>query len=241
MAKSEFYLDKLLEIYPPEEISREKQVERESPILKRLFQEKNCKKLLRELIRLKKIGFKFPIENPYISFLSYYEDAIDKNPETIKKICEKLFEMSYDELKDRLEAPKKASRRTGPMFKLWLRSKFNFIDVNEFRRAKGIVFLNGGDKFLKEYAKSELKCKFKELSKGLDFIARVKNKYIIGTAKFITDIGGSQSNQFIEALSLIKETKCSENIIKIAIIDGAPWLNEKEKNEFCFSALNYPL
>lgn len=245
IARGEYYLDKLLEIYPPEEISREKNLETASPALKQLFQKRNCVKLIKELIRLKKSGFKFPIENPYISFLSYYEKAIDKNPTTIKKICDKLFEMTYKELKEKLEAPKKASRRIGPMFKEWLRRKFNFLGIDKFRKATGIIFLNGGDKFLKEYAKKELECKFGELSKGLDFVAKIDNKYLIGTAKFITAFGGSQDNQFKEAIRLIKETRCPKNVIKVGVIDGVAWLGGKmkstleklENNEFCFSAL----
>jgi len=247
LAKKTSYLDKLLEIYPPNEISRGKIIENESPSLKQLFQKGDCVKLVRELIRLKKHGFKFPIENPYISFLSHYEDAIDKNPLTIQKICDKLFEMNYDELKERLESPKKASRRIGPMFKTWLKTHFDFLDINEFRKTNNkIIFLNRGDKFLKEYAKNELKCNFGELSKGLDFVSRIHNKkYIIGTAKFITDFGGSQDNQFKDAVSLVKETECPSNVLKVAIIDGVAWLGGKMKStleslkedEFCFSAL----
>jgi len=247
LAKNKFYLDKLLEIYPPDEISRGKIIEKESPLLEQFFQKRNCTKLVRELIRLKKEGFKFPIENPYISFLTHYEDAINKNPRTIKRICDKLFEMNYNELKERLESPKKASRRIGPMFKTWLKTNFDFLDIDKFIKTNNkIIFLNGGDKFLKEYAKAELKCKFRELSKGLDFVAKINNKkYIIGTAKFITDFGGSQDNQFKEAVSLVKETKCPLSVLKVAIIDGVAWLGGGmksileglKKDEFCFSAL----
>ena len=245
LAKSEFYLDKLLIIYPPDEISREKITKEESLVLKQLFQKKDSVNLMKELIYLKKKGLKFPIENPYISFLSHYEDAINKNPKTIKKICSKLFEMNYDELKKRLEVPKKASRRIGPMLRNWLENEFNFLDLEEFRKSTDLFFLRGEDKFLKNYAKDELKCEFSELSKGLDFIAKINNRYIIGTGKFITDFGGSQDNQFIEAIRLLTETKCPQNVIKVAIIDGVAYLGGKMKstlerlnnNEFCFSAL----
>jgi len=247
LVSKELYLDKLLEIYPPDEISREKIIEKESPSLKQLFQEKDCIKLLKELISLKKHGFKFPIENPYISFLSHYEDAIEKNPRTIQKICDKLFEMNYDKLKEKLESPKKASRRIGPMFQTWLKTRFDFLDIDEFRKTNDkIIFLNGEDNLLREYAKMELKCKFRELSKGLDFVSKIYNKkYIIGTAKFITDFGGSQDNQFNEAVSVLKETECHSNVLKVAIVDGVAWLGGRMKltlerlkeDEFCFSAL----
>lgn len=245
LAKSNFYLDKLLEVYPPDEISRGKIVEEASPALRQLFQNRDSVNLVKELIRLKKKGFKFPIEHPYISFLSHYEDAIYKNPETIRKICDKLFEMNYEELKERLEAPKKPSRRIGPMFRRWLKNKFNFLVLEKFKKSRGLSFLEGGDTLLKNYAKNELKCQFTKLSKGLDFIVKSNDKYLIGTAKFITDFGGSQDNQFMEAIRLIKETKCPPNIIKVAVVDGVAYLGGKMKstlqelknNEFCFSAL----
>ncbi len=245
LVRSEFYLDKLLEIYPPEEISRERIVDNETTILKELFENKDCVNLIKELIRLKKKKFKFPIEHPYISFLSHFEEAIDKNPKTIKQICDKLFEMDYDELRKRLEAPKKASRRIGPMFREWLKRKFKFLGVEEFKKSIDKVFLEGGDKFLKNFAEKELKCKFSELSKGLDFVAKVKDRYIIGTAKFITDFGGSQTNGFMEAIRLLKETKCTPFIIKVAVVDGVAWLKGRMKltletlknDEFCISAL----
>jgi hypothetical protein len=245
LVKGSAYLDRLIDIYPPDEISRSKAVDEESPDLKKIFNERKCIELVRELLRLKKRGFKFPIESPYISFLSHYEEGIKKNPITIKKICDKLFEMKYDELKEKIEAPKKASRRIGPMFKIWLRKNFIFVSVNEFEKSDGVLFLNGGDKFLKKYAQEKLNCKFRELSKGLDFLVKVNKKFLIGTAKFITDFGGSQDNQFKEAISFIKETYAPENVIKIAIIDGVAWLKremkstlEKLKNdEYCLSAL----
>jgi hypothetical protein len=153
LAQSTGYLDKLMQIYPPDEIAREKNVEDETTNLKKFFENKNCHELIKELIHLKKKGFKFPIENPYISFLSYSEEAIEKNPKTIRKICEKLFEMDYKMLKEELEAPKKPSRRMGSMFKDWLKKQYTFLNNEEFNKLKNEnVFLKGGDNFLKEYA-----------------------------------------------------------------------------------------
>lgn len=58
---------------------------------------------MKELIRLKKLGFKFPIENPSISFLSHYDEVIDKNPKTSIKICKSLWKMDYKKSKKMLE------------------------------------------------------------------------------------------------------------------------------------------
>ena len=253
LAISDHYLDNLLVIYPPDEIKRDLVVEEKSPKLKKIFQEKKANELLIELIRLKKLKFKFPIEHPYISFLSTYPEAINKNPKIVKIIADDLFKMDFVELKNKLEAPKKASRRIGPMFQTWLSKKFNMLDpkkFNELTKDK-LRFLAGGDKQLKEYAEKCFKCKFNRLTKGLDFVGKIKNNFLIGTAKFITDFGGSQDNQFIEAIRFIKETIAPPNVIKIAIIDGVIWLKGKSKkgrkserilnnlkhNDICFSAL----
>ncbi|HOV32113.1 MAG TPA: hypothetical protein PLX23_01960 [Candidatus Hydrogenedens sp.] len=245
LSKNDFYLDNLLDIYPPDEISRELVVEEEATNLNFLFYKKNCLELVKELIRLKELDFKFPMENPYISFLSYSKEAIDKNPKTIKKICDDLYKMDYNTLKEKLEAPKKASRRIGPMFRNWLKKKYKFMDTKNFDKINEIVFLNGGDRLLKNYVIKQLGCVFRELSKWLDFIVKVKNCYIIGIAKFITDFGRTQTNQFNEAISLIRETEAPENVIKIAIVDGVAWrggkmfkiLSTLENNEFCLSVL----
>ena len=53
--------------------------------------------------------------------------------------------------------------------------------------------------------------------KGLDFIARFNNKYIIGEAKFLTDFGGHQNAQFSDAIEIIKS---NTEAINIAILDG---------------------
>ncbi|MEW6557495.1 MAG: hypothetical protein AB1349_09090 [Elusimicrobiota bacterium] len=164
------------------------------------FSGRKSGEFLKELVRLKKKGFKFPIDHPYISFLSYSDDAIKNNPKTTEEICKVLFKIKYNDLKQKLEAPKKASRKMGPMFRNWLLKNFPFANPRDIKKSSNIVFLRGSDAVLKEFAEQELKCKFGRLSKGLDFVARVKNNYLIGNAKFITDFGGTQYNQFYEAI-----------------------------------------
>ena len=247
LAFGEFYLDNLLEIYPPYEISRGLIVDEETKKLKELYDRQKSDEFLKELIRLKKKGFKFPIDHPYISFLSYSDNAIKNNPKTVEEICKVLFNINYDELMLKLEAPKKASRKMGPMFRNWLVKSFHFANSEDIKKSSNITFLQGSDAVLKEFAEQELKCKFGKLSKGLDFIAKVKDDYLIGTAKFITDFGGTQYNQFYEAIRLIRESSVPPNVKKVAVIDGVVWLGKNNRmakviqkikdDEFCFSAL----
>ncbi|MDD3725672.1 MAG: hypothetical protein PHI44_00515 [Candidatus Ratteibacteria bacterium] len=243
------YLDTLLDIYPPEEIERGLVVENFTSELKDIFTQKEDEKLLEELIKLKKKGFKFPIENSYVNIISYSPKLIYTNPKTVKNICKELYKLSYEKLKENLETSKKASRRMGHMFQSWLKKKYRFVNEETIENIKDeIVFLDGSDKTLKDFAQRKLKCQFKDLTKGIDFLVKVFSKYyIIGTAKFLTDFGGSQTNQFYEAMNFIRETKAPKNVKRIAIVDGIVWFAKKGKikeriesikdDELVFSAL----
>lgn len=245
LVRGDYYLDRLMEIYPPEYISRGALDTKIIQNLRQFYEERKCKELIYEIIQLMDKKFKFPIDHPYIGFLLYDRKAIDRNPETTKQICKILFKMKFNEIKQRLEAPKSASRRIGPMFRNWIRNNFKILDINDFEKSTDFAFLNGSDKTLKKYAKENLGCKFQELAKGLDFVARYRRQFIIGTAKFITRSGGSQTNQFYEALRLIKETVSSSNVLRIAVIDGIAWLDHTMlkrlktigQNEYALSGL----
>ncbi len=69
--------------------------------------------------------------------------------------------------------------------------------------------------------KLEKELKIKGLKKGLDFVLKIKNKYIIGEAKFLTDYGGTQNNQFRDAAGVAKIKK--NNVLGVAVLDGIVW------------------
>jgi len=79
--------------------------------------------------------------------------------------------------------------------------------------------LEGSDIKLEKFANNNLG--IKNLKKGIDFILKTKNKFILGEAKFLTDYGGTQNNQFRNAMNVAKIKK--DNIIGIAVIDGIVW------------------
>lgn len=64
-------------------------------------------------------------------------------------------------------------------------------------------------------------------NKGLDFIGRFNNKYVIGEAKFLTDFGGHQNAQFADAITTVK-TKGVE-AQTVAILDGVLYIKGKNK------------
>lgn len=222
LANSQGYLDKLFRIYPietgdirsvPEDIRNEVQ---------KAFMDKNKIDLIKELLKLPK----FPIDDPYIASLRKHPILLQKNPETIERISNKLFSMGIDTILELASKPKSPSRQLGHSFKRWLRNlDYPFLEESKFRMYDGVAFLEGSDKKLKKFAVNELG--IRNLKKGIDFILKVKNKFVLGEAKFLTDYGGTQNNQFRDAINVAKIKK--DKIIGIAVLDGIVWF---ESNAF---------
>ena len=83
----------------------------------------------------------------------------------------------------------------------------------------------GSDAALADFARRKLGY---TRDKGLDFLARFNGKYIIGEAKFISDEGGHQNDQFLDAMATL-QTPVNEDVIPIAILDGVLYIESKKK------------
>lgn len=218
LANSKGYLDKLSEVY-------EMQVNPERPLpedivkeLKEAFDKKDSKKLIKLLIDNAKV---FPVKDSYVGFLRKREEAIEENTKTIERIGERLYLLGFDRMIQEATRPKETNRQLGNAFKKWL-SKIGYktVDEDEFLRTNNqTLILRGSDKALAEFAKDKLGC---VLRKGIDFIIKKNEKYIIGEAKFLTTPGGEQNRGFDDAENFINQK--SGNAIRIVILDGYIWL-----------------
>ena len=65
-------------------------------------------------------------------------------------------------------------------------------------------------------------------NKGVDFVGRFNGKYVIGEAKFISDEGGHQNDQFLDAMTTL-QSATQKNVINIAILDGVLYIPSKKK------------
>ena len=222
-ANQRSYLDDLFQVYPtiPEGI-REiddniwNEVEKE-------FKKKNNISLVKELLKLDL----FPIKDSYIAYLKRDKASIERNPKTINRISGRLYEMGLDKIFEKCSEPKETNRQIGPMFKDWLNRKamgIQPVPLDEFTSNNKDAILDAGDKSMMEFAKEHLNYNH---NKGLDFVARFNEKYIIGEAKFLTDFGGHQNAQFNDAISTIETEKVKA--IKIAILDGVLYIKGKNK------------
>lgn len=187
----------------------------------------------------------FPVKDSYVGFLRIKRAAIDENPNTIRRIGERLYTMGVDALVREASRPKETNRQLGHSFKSWMRQiGYPVLPESEFDKHKGIAVLMGSDAALAKYARGKLGS---TLKKGIDLLLKKNGRYLIGEAKFLTTPGGEQNGGFEDASSFIhgaheKKTK------RIALLDGYVWLESKSgiyskiiKNDLdIFSALLLP-
>lgn len=218
LANRSAYLDNLFEIYPVEVGSDRTIPEEVKNKIRIAFKNKNHTKLITTLLKLPR----FPIDDPYISALRSHSHLFRNNPKTIKRIGNKLLSLGRDTILELSSKPGSATRRLGHTFRYWLpKLKYPFLESKKFKNYKGTAFLSGSDKSLKYFANKELGVK--NLRKGIDFVLKKNNKFILGEAKFLTTSGGTQNNQFNSAIDIAKIKK--GNIIGVAVLDGIVWFD----------------
>lgn len=222
-ANQRSYLDDLFQVYPtiPDGI-REINLDRWKDI-EIAFENKDNENLIKEFLKLEI----FPIKDSYVAYLKRDSTSILRNPKTINRICGRIYEMGLDKIFERCSEPKETNRQIGPFFRRWINAKalgIKPVSLEEFISTKNDAILNGSDKQLLDFASSKLNYKY---SKGLDFIGRFNEKYVIGEAKFLTDFGGHQNAQFNDAISLIQSK--GVKAIKIAILDGVIYIKGNNK------------
>jgi len=167
----------------------------------------------------------FPIKDSYIAFLRRNKGALDINPGTVERIGGRLLNMGFNEIIKASSQPKETNRQIGPLFHRWIpKLGYPVLSEQDFLNHKGVAFLEGSDTYLKDFSNKYLKTKLK---KGLDLLLKVKSKYIIGEAKFLTDFGGHQNAQFNDAINLLHGK--GGNAVRIAVLDGVLWIKGNNK------------
>ncbi len=221
-AQQRSYLDDLFSVYPTIPNGIRDIDNKLWNRVEKAYNGKNDKTLINSLLDLEI----FPIKDSYVAYLKRDKNAINRNPQTIKRLASEIREMDLNELFQKCSQPKETNRQIGPMFKYWVEHKrlgFPKMDVEEFSRTRKDAILCANDKEMKDFAFEHLDYLHE---KGLDFIARISGKYIIGEAKFLTDFGGHQNAQFNDAIATIKSPA---KAIKIAILDGVLYIEGNNK------------
>jgi len=242
------YLDKLHSIYPMLDNKARELNHKTIQDLRKYFINKDNKNLFKLLLKQEK----FPVKDSYKAFFNRVkkdelDSIIDKNPETVNRICERIYKDGFEKMIEGITEPKETNRQIGPMFPNWLKKTYKFYDnVSQFLSASdSICVYSASDTALVNFATDYLGCILPtgtdSKEKGLDLVAKInitnKTFYVIGEAKFLTDFGGHQNTQLNDALDLILFDKFKHkngiNVIPIAILDGVCWIetsNDKMVN-----------
>lgn len=232
LANREVYLDRLSVVYPlnPEanrQINEDLWKKIESDFLKN-----DCVEMFKTLLELDL----FPVKDSYVPFFkrvsagAQRDIIIRNNPATVSRICNRIYELGVEKLKASVVQPKETNRQMGPLFRRWVDSGALGVvpvrDIDQFLRSDGFAILSGQDDFLGNFARTYLG--WQREDKGLDFVAKVGEKFVIGEAKFITDFGGHQNDQFLDALTTVR-SQTNPNVVKVAIMDGVLYIPNRGK------------
>jgi len=216
------YLDELFQVYPTipdgiREINKDLWVQ-----VEQAFNDKDNLSLLKTLLKFDL----FPIKDSYVAYLKRDPSSIDRNPQTVNRLCGRLYEMGLDKIYEKCTEPKETNRQIGPLFKRWIdKGSLGILPVDKdiFLSNNDNAILKGSDEEMKQFAKQYLNYKG---TKGLDFIARFNKKYIVGEAKFLTDFGGHQNAQYNDAITTLN---IDIEAITVAILDGVLYIPSKNR------------
>lgn len=236
LANQRNYLDLLFKVYPlcPDTIR-----EIDEGVwakIEKSYDSMNNKELFRSLLELDL----FPIKDGYVPFFLRDITAIDRNPDTVNRICGRIREMGLDKLYEKCTQPKETNRQMGPLFRNWLRLGvlgMEVVHVDDFSHNTNNVVIDGSDDELKNFAQRNLGY---NRNKGIDFIAHRNKQFVIGEAKFISDEGGHQNDQFLDAITTIN-TPVKNNVHCIAILDGVLYIHSRAKMYKTITENNMPV
>ena len=185
-------LDELFRVYPTVS-ERIRDLDKDTwKAVENSFKKKDNFSLISNLLTLDL----FPLKDSYVAFLKRDKDAINRNPNTVNRLCGRIYELGLDEIFLKCSLPKETNRQIGPLFKRWISLKslgIAPVPIDVFNSTKDNAILSASDAQMKTWAERHLGY---NRNKGLDFIARFNGKYVIGEAKFLTDFGGHQNAQF---------------------------------------------
>lgn len=217
------YLDKLFRVYPTVPNS-DRTIDRKLwQKVESTYYQRDNRKLIENLLQLEL----FPIKDSYVAYLKRDKNALERNPNTVNRLCGRIYDMGLDKTYERAIEPKETNRQMGPLFKNWLMTKSLGIEPVEFRKFSSTeenAILDASESEMTEFARIKLNY---TRNKGLDFVARFNGQYVIGEAKFLTDFGGHQNAQFNDAVAIFKLPNLKA--IPVAILDGVLYIESNNK------------
>ncbi len=221
LANAPGYLDRLSEVYrvgptAPRRLAPDVQVK-----LRMAFKGQDRVRLIRALLDLGR----FPVKDPYGAFLKRDPEFVKSNPRTVRRLANRVLALGLGKAIENLEEPIEFNQQIGPLFRRWLHRHFRFVAPLRFGKSKGLAFLEGTNGIIMSYANITLGC---GLDRGIDFVAKCGNRFFIGEAKFITDMGGQQAERLGGIIQRFLRDRRG-NATRVLVVDGVPWIRGDNK------------
>jgi len=222
LAQQRNYLDLLYHVYPTINNNIRDIDQRKWQAVETAYEKKDYAGLVSSLLKMEL----FPLKDSYVAFLKKDAGAIDRNPDTVRRLASTILSMNLNEVYEKCSQPKESNRQQGQAFKNFLRTEemgLPKMDLREFSNTNANAILIAGDQEMKGFAESRLSYRH---HKGLDFVGRMHGRYIIGEAKFLSADGGNQNDQFEDAMAVLDAPAAA---IRIAVLDGVLYLPSRSK------------
>ena len=215
LVNNQDYLDRLQRVYPHEEGERDIDQNILNSI-RQSFEERDDMALLDKLLNLDK----FPYKDSYVAFLRTDRSAIERNPQTVQRISDRLYAMGIDNVIEGVTQPKEANTRRGNQFRDWARRNFNWVGIRQFQLSQeGVVMLDATELEARNFCNTVMGV---GISKRPDIVAKSGRRYVIGEAKFLSSTGGNQGRGFEDGMLLA--TNSSGSAFKVFVLDGIHWI-----------------
>lgn len=253
LARDENYLDRIIKIYPA-------RLPPERPLpanimksIEKLYEQGSYRDIVLLLLNLK--DYPFPVEHPYASLLRHLgrDDrlrVLEKNPGLLRELVDVIKELGVEGIIRGVKRPKDINRMLGNAFKSWIKREFitgPFKVVESPSKLSacnqdGICIYVDSDEKISEFIVESLLLiqsdkDMEHYSKLFrrDILVKVKDKYIVGEARFLSTPGGSQTRDLENILQFLVDcekirTKNNSRLYGVAIIDGIVWFYEEYLN-----------
>jgi len=231
LANSKGYLDRVATVYPATALPVRPLNTQAKEKIRSLHKQRDMTGLLGLLLEITKEKHPFPIEHPYASIFRQEPKLIEKNPSVFRNLGEIILSMPAEDVIKGVERPVDINRVMGQAFYSWLRSHFPkqgipILPEPQFLNCKDRAFFDGRNSAILEFTTRRLG---RTLERGRDFLYRIRERFVIGEARFLSTSGGSQSRDLNETVEFIKRNK--GKVIGVGILDGIVWFNKTYVNK----------
>lgn len=221
-AQQRTYLDDLYSVYPTINNSIRDIDTKLWKEIETSYNNKDNVELMEKLLNIKSLS----LINSNVANLDVITNAIRSNTKIANDIAVEARKIFLNDLFVKLSKSKNIKRQIGTMFSRWVAKTywgFPLMNYDDFCSTDSNAICLGTRNDMTDFAKGNL-CY--TLDKDIDFLARIRGRYVIGNVEFFTDNGSNHIEQLNDAMAIVESRT---NAVKVAILDGAIYRKNNSK------------